>query len=116
MNASPKADADAAFAYYTHFVSPEGQAERLDTGGNAVPSIQGAEDVVLSDDQPEHSQYFLDARDAGYGPLREEAGTPGLSTELNDLFSEFWLEPGDVKAMLDEVANTANTMIEENAG
>ncbi len=116
MNARPTADPEAAFAFYTHFVSPEGQQSRLDEGGNAVPSIEGAEDVVLSDSLPEHKQYFLDARDAGYGPLREEAGTPGLSTALNDLFAEFWLEPtGNLQAVLDEAATTANTMIEENS-
>jgi multiple sugar transport system substrate-binding protein len=113
-------DPDAAFAFYTHFVSPEGQRTRLDTsgdaGGNAVPSIEGAEEVVLSDDLPEHAQYFLDARDIGYGPLSEEAGTPGLSTELNNLFSALWLDGGDVQAALDEIATTANSMIEEFAG
>jgi multiple sugar transport system substrate-binding protein len=115
MNANTP-NPDQAFAFYTHFVSPEGQQARLDTGGNAVPSIEGVEDVVLSDDQPEHKQYFLDARDIGYGPLREEAGTPGLSTRINDLFSALWLDGGDVQAALDEIATTANTMIEEHAG
>jgi multiple sugar transport system substrate-binding protein len=115
MNASTE-NPDQAFAFYTHFVSPEGQQGRLDTGGNAVPSIEGVEEVVIADDQPEHRQYFLDARDVGYGPLAEEAGTPGLSTEINDLFSALWLDGGDVQAALDEIAETANTMIAENAG
>jgi multiple sugar transport system substrate-binding protein len=117
MNAEPS-DVDAAFAFYTYFVSPEGQAGRLDTGGNAVPSIEGEEaaNVVIEDDLPEHRQYFLDARDVGYGPLAEEAGTPGLSSELNDLFSEFWLEPGDAKTVLDAAAELANGMIDEAAG
>jgi multiple sugar transport system substrate-binding protein len=117
MNANPSADPDTAFEFYTHFVSPEGQQERLNEGGNAVPSIEGAEDVVLDDSLPEHKQYFLDARDVGYGPMREEAGTPGLSTELNEIFSELWLNPtNDVQATLDEAAAAANAMIEEHAG
>jgi multiple sugar transport system substrate-binding protein len=115
MNAKTK-NPDQAFDFYTHFVSPEGQEGRLDTGGNAVPSIEGVEEVVLSDDAPEHRQYFLDARDIGYGPLAEEAGTPGLSTKINDLFSKLWLDGGDVQAQLDTIAETANTMIAENAG
>jgi multiple sugar transport system substrate-binding protein len=97
-------------------VSPEGQQGRLDTGGNAVPSIEGVEEVVIADDQPEHRQYFLDARDVGYGPLAEEAGTPGLSTKVNDLFAKLWLEGGDVKTALDGIATEANKMIAENAG
>jgi multiple sugar transport system substrate-binding protein len=107
---------DAAFDFYTYFVSPEGQQNRLDTGGNAVPSIKGAEEVVIADDAPEHRQYFLDARDIGYGPLAEEAGTPGLSTEVNDAFTKLWLDGGDVQAALDAIATTANTMIAEHAG
>ena len=80
-----------------------------------MPSIEGAEDVVLADSLPDHKQYFLDARDIGYGPLREEAGTPGLSETLNDIFTELWLDPTqDVQAILDEAAMTAHAMIEEN--
>ncbi|MBA2775599.1 MAG: sugar ABC transporter substrate-binding protein [Chloroflexia bacterium] len=115
MNATTE-NPDEAFAFYTHFVSPEGQEGRLDTGGNAVPSIEGVEEVVIADDQPEHRQYFLDARDVGYGPLAEEAGTPGLSTEIDDLFSDLWLDGGDVQEALNTIAETANTMIAENAG
>ncbi len=115
MNAKAK-NPDQAFAFYTHFVSPEGQQGRLDTGGNAVPSIEGVEEVVLSDDLPEHRQFFLDARDVGYGPLANEAGTPGLSDKIDDLFSKLWLDGGDVKAALDTIAQTTNTMIAENAG
>jgi len=115
MNATSD-NPDQAFEFYTHFVSPEGQEARLDTGGNAVPSIEGVEQVVIDDDQPEHRQYFLDARDVGYGPLAEEAGTPGLSTEINDLFSELWLDGGDVQEALNTIAETANAMIAENAG
>jgi multiple sugar transport system substrate-binding protein len=107
---------DQAFEFYTYFVSPEGQEGRLDTGGNAVPSIEGVENVVIDDDQPEHRQYFLDARDVGYGPLAEEAGTPGLSTEINDMFSELWLDGGDVQEALNAIADMANAMIAENAG
>ncbi len=114
MNAKAK-NPDQAFAFYTHFVSPEGQQGRLDTGGNAVPSIEGVEEVVLSDDLPEHRQFFLDARDVGYGPLASEAGTPGLSDKIDDLFSKLWLDGGDVKTALDTIAQTTNTMIAENA-
>ncbi len=115
MNAA-SSDPDAAFTFYTHFVSPEGQQARLAEGGNAVPSIEGAEEVVLADTLPVHRQFFLDARNVGFGPLRDEVSVPGLPTELNELFEEFWLEPADAKAALDRAATAANTMIEERAG
>jgi multiple sugar transport system substrate-binding protein len=114
MNAKV-ANVDAAFEFYTHFVSPEGQQGRLDTGGNAVPSIVGVEAVVTDDDQPEHRQYFLDARDIGYGPPALEAGTPGLSDKVNDLYSKLWLDGGDVQAAADGIATAVDQAIAENA-
>jgi len=107
---------DETFDFYTNFVSPEGQQARLSTGGNAVPSIKGVEEIVTSDAEPEHAQYFLDARNVGYGPFREEAGTPGLINELDKIYEKFWLDGGDPQVMLDEVASTANAMIAEAAG
>lgn len=100
-----------AFTFYTYYVSPEGQKTRLSAGGNAVPSIKGVEDVVLSDNLPPHKQYFLDARDVGYGPYREEAGTPGLSNELDKMYANLWLKPNDVKSALAGIAKKADTMI-----
>lgn len=75
MNATTK-HPDQAFEFYTHFVSPDGQKGRLSEGGNAVPSIVGVEEVVLGDKKPEHAQYFLDARNVGYGPFTGEVGPP----------------------------------------
>lgn len=102
---------DEAFEFYTYYVSPEGQKGRLSTGGNAVPSIKGVEDVVLSDPLPEHKQYFIDARNVGYGPLREEAGTPGLSNALDKMYAKLWLDGGDVKTAIQEIATKANSAI-----
>ena len=110
MNASTQ-HVDQAFQFYTYFVSPDGQKGRLSDGGNAVPSITGVEDLVVNDEQPEHAQYFLDARNIGYGPFADEVGTPGLATKVTDLFSKLWLDGGDVKTALDEIAKTANDAI-----
>jgi multiple sugar transport system substrate-binding protein len=115
MNAKTKVT-DQAFDFYTHFVSKDGQTARLSNGGNAVPSIKGAEDIVIADAVPEHAQYLLDARNVGYGPFRDEVNTPGLSTKVVDLFSALWLKGGDVKTALDGIADVANKMIAENAG
>jgi multiple sugar transport system substrate-binding protein len=112
MNAATDTPAEA-FQFYTHFVSPDGQKGRLSEGGNAVPSIKGVEEVVTSDSLPEHKQYFLDARNVGYGPFREEAGTPGLITELDKIYEELFLNGGDVQTALDAAAEKANTMIAE---
>jgi multiple sugar transport system substrate-binding protein len=104
---------DEAFTFLTNFVSPAGQQFRLQGGGNAVPSIQGVEEVVLEGGLPEHGQYFIDTRQVGYAYYREEAGTPGLSTAINDRLETFFLDGGDTQATLNEVAEMANTAIAE---
>ena len=110
INAASK-NADAAFTFLTNFVSPAGQQFRLQGGGNAVPSIQGVEGVVLEGGQPAHGQYFIDTREVGYAYYREEAGTAGLSSAIDDRLETFWLEGGDVQGVLGEVATMANTAI-----
>jgi ABC-type glycerol-3-phosphate transport system substrate-binding protein len=56
---------DAAFAFLTDFVSKEGQTFRLQGGGNAVPSVCGADNVVSEDNLPQNWQALIDAREIG---------------------------------------------------
>ena len=71
INADTK-NKDAAFTYWTEFLSAEGQTFRLTGGGNAVPSIKGADEVVLEDNYPTHAQTFLDMRDIGFANYAAE--------------------------------------------
>jgi multiple sugar transport system substrate-binding protein len=95
---------DAAFTFWTEFLSAEGQTFRLAGGGNAVPSIQGADDVVLEDGYPAHAQTFLDMRDIGFANHPGEAAVPGLSTDISDLFLGLYEGKTDAQATLDAVA------------
>lgn len=110
VNAATEAP-EQAFAFLTNFVSQAGQQFRLQGGGNAVPSIQGVESVVTEEGVPAHAQYFIDAREVGYAYFRDEAGTPGLSTAIDDRMDLLWLDGGDVQQTLNEVAEMANTAI-----
>ena len=76
INAKTK-DKDAAFTFWTEFLSAEGQTFRLTGGGNAVPSIKGADEVVLEDNYPTHAQTFLDMRDIGFANYAAEGAVPG---------------------------------------
>ncbi|MFF0311097.1 ABC transporter substrate-binding protein [Streptosporangium sp. NPDC004379] len=80
---------DAAFTFLTEFVSKEGQLLRLKSGG-AVPSIKGAEQVVLEGGYPAHAQTFLDVRDTGFANYPEEVAVPGLTKDINDLLLKVW--------------------------
>ncbi|MGV8894932.1 MAG: ABC transporter substrate-binding protein [Rhodoglobus sp.] len=104
INAGTKAK-DAAFTFWTEFLSAEGQTFRLSGGGNAVPSIKGADDVVLEDGYPAHAQTFLDMRDIGFAAPPEEAKVPGLSGDVSDLMLKLYQGNDDAQTALDEVAD-----------
>ena len=104
INGKTKAK-DAAFTFWTEFLSAEGQVFRLQGGGNAVPSIKGADEVVLEDGYPAHAQTFLDMRDIGFEDYAAEAVVPGLSTDVSDLFLKLYEGKSDAQGTLDAVAD-----------
>jgi multiple sugar transport system substrate-binding protein len=101
--------ADAAFTFWTEFLSAEGQTFRLQGGGNAVPSIKGADEVVLEDDYPAHAQTFLDMRDIGFEDHPTVAAVPGLSTDISDLMLALYEGKSDAQPTLDAIADLIAT-------
>lgn len=95
---------DAAFTFWTEFLSAEGQIERLSGDGNAVPSIAGADEVVLEDGYPLNAQAMLDARDIGFVNYAAESVVPGLPTDIADIFLKLYEGKQDAQATLDEIA------------
>jgi multiple sugar transport system substrate-binding protein len=95
---------DAAFAFLTDFVSKDGQTFRLKGGGNAVPSVRGADTVVSEDNLPQNWQALIDAREVGYAHYADLASVAGLPDELHKVFDELWLQGGDVKTTLNKAA------------
>ena len=96
---------DAAFTFWTEFLSAEGQTFRLQGGGNAVPSIKGADEVVLEDDYPAHAQTFLDMRDIGFEDHPTVAAVPGLSTDISDVMLSLYEGKSDAQGTLDTIAD-----------
>jgi multiple sugar transport system substrate-binding protein len=101
---SRAANADAAFAMLTDFVSKEGQIFRLKGGGNAIPAIKGADQVVSEGNDPANWQAFIDAREVGYAIWPGLANYPGLGDEINKTLDGLWLQGGDVDATLQKIA------------
>lgn len=110
INAKTK-NKDAAFEFWTNYLSAAGQTERLKGGGNAVPSIKGADSVVL-DGYPKHAQTLLDMRDIGFEDYATEASVPGLSSDISDKMLALYEGKESTKATLDDVAK----MIEDKTG
>lgn len=102
INAKTK-NQDAAFTFWTNFLSAEGQTFRLKGGGNAVPSIKGADSVVL-DGYPAHAQTLLDMRDIGFEDPTTEASVPGLSSDISDKMLALYQGKESTQATLDDVA------------
>jgi multiple sugar transport system substrate-binding protein len=109
------ANQDAAFAFLTDFVSKDGQIFRLKGGGNAVPSVRGADDVVSEDNVPPNWQALLDAREVGYAHWADLARVPGLADDIAKIFDELWLQGGEVKTTLNKVADLANSKMTTTA-
>lgn len=103
INANTKSK-DAAFTFWTEFLSAKGQTFRLQGGGNAVPSIKGADSVVLEGNYPAHAQTFLDMRNIGFENYPVESAVPGLSTDISDLFLNLYQGKATAKETLDAVA------------
>lgn len=76
------ADPDSALAFFGAFLNADGQRLRLEDQGNAVPSIEGADELVVEGGYPEHAQTMLDMRDMGYSNFAVEAAVPDLSTTI----------------------------------
>ncbi|GAA2971567.1 sugar ABC transporter substrate-binding protein [Streptomyces enissocaesilis] len=105
---------EEAFQFLTDFVSVAGQRFRLAGAGNAVPSIEGAEDVLAESDTPETVQYWFDLRAKGYSLPIPEARTPGLSDAISRKIDVLWTGGGgNARAALRDIGENANRMITE---
>jgi multiple sugar transport system substrate-binding protein len=102
INAKTKVKA-AAFTFWTNFLSSAGQTFRLKGGGNAVPSITGADSVVL-DGYPAHAQTMLDMRAIGFEDPATEASVPGLSSDISDKMLLLYQGKATTQATLDQIA------------
>jgi multiple sugar transport system substrate-binding protein len=87
MGVNSKAkDSDTALWWTTRYVSVDavnGQKARLAGGGNAVPSIPGAEDVVTEGDLPKHAAYFNEVAKVGYAMPQGIASKPAVAANIN---------------------------------
>jgi multiple sugar transport system substrate-binding protein len=115
INANTPHQAEA-FQFLTEFVSKDGQIFRLQGGGNAVPSIKGADEVVLEDEFPAHAQIFLEARETGFVLPAEETRVPGLPQDILKGLEPLWLGQGDFDATVKSLGEMVNERLAKQAG
>jgi multiple sugar transport system substrate-binding protein len=99
-------NADADWDFYEEFLSADGQRFRLSGGGNAVPSIKGADDIVL-EGYPASAQEFISVRDMGYANFPSEARVPGLSGDISAAMQEMY----EGRASVDDTVATIEGLI-----
>lgn len=103
---SKAADPASALTFFSSFLNADGQKLRLEGGGNAVPSIKGADDIVLSGSYPAHAQTMLDMRDIGYSNFPTEAAVPDLSNQISVEFMQPLYEgKSDAQTTLQAIAD-----------
>ncbi len=72
---------DAVWEFVSFYCGKDGQKIRMEGQGNAVPTVDGLSDIVLTG-TPEHAQYFLDAVDPALVYPKAEATHPGLTDSI----------------------------------
>jgi multiple sugar transport system substrate-binding protein len=110
VNAKAK-DPDAALWWMTRYVSvdaPNGQKARLSGGGNAVPSIPGAEDVVTEGNLPEHAAYFNEVAKVGYAIPLAIASKPEVAVNINTEIDKVVKSGADAKTFATEICAFIN--------
>ncbi|MDQ0207600.1 ABC transporter substrate-binding protein [Alkalicoccobacillus murimartini] len=103
---------EEAKLFQSYYTSKEGQEIRLTAQGNAIPSVEGIDDVVLDQQEPEHIQYLVDAREVGR-VAKYENTAPGLATELSDIYELMFLGDLSAQEALERAANISREMLGE---
>jgi len=107
VNANAK-DQEAAKWFATRYVSVEGQKARLSGGGNAVPSIPGAEDIVTEGGLPEHASYWNEVAKTGYAIPQAIATKPAVAANVNTEIDEVIKSGADAKTFATKIAAFIN--------
>lgn len=101
-------NADAVWEFVSFYCGKSGQQIRMEGQGNAVPTVDGLSDIVLTG-TPEHAQYFLDAIDNALVYPKTEATHPGLTDAITEEAEKMLV--GEQKSA--EALENMNTAVEE---
>jgi len=107
VNAKAK-DPEAALWWTTRYVSVDGQKARLSGGGNAVPSIPGAEEIVLEGNLPAHAAYFNDVAKVGYAIPLAIAKNATVASNINAEIDKVVKSGADAKTFADKICAFIN--------
>ncbi|MGJ1009904.1 ABC transporter substrate-binding protein [Enterococcus casseliflavus] len=104
---------EEALRFLSYYTSEQGQRDRLEDEGNAVPSVTAADDIIENATIPEHANYLIDARDIGKVEDKQ-ALVPGLSDQLESILDLLFLGQLELDEAVVRLEKTANELIEAN--
>lgn len=105
-------NADAVWEFVSFYCGSEGQKLRMEGQGNAVPTVDGLNDIVLTG-TPEHAQYFLDAVDTALVYPRAEATHPGLTDAISEEAEKMLVGEQDVDKTIENINTAINETLQE---
>jgi multiple sugar transport system substrate-binding protein len=107
VNAKAK-DQAAALKFTGNFVNADGQKFRLSGGGNAVPCINGLDDVVTEGNLPAHGAWFSEVAKKGYTTPQVLVENPTASTNFSANLNTLILSKPDAKTLATKAAAMMN--------
>lgn len=112
VNAKTK-HANEAMKFLSYYVSTESQKIRL-AGGNAVPSVNGAESLIEEAKVPAHASYLLDMRTISFapsGPQMNEYNYSGLDAEMKAAYELLFTGKKNVSETIEIISGKVNEMM-----
>ncbi|GAB2557590.1 ABC transporter substrate-binding protein [Gracilibacillus alcaliphilus] len=103
---------EEAMKFLSYYTSEQGQRDRLTDGGNAVPSVEAADDIIDNADVPEHASYLVDVRNIGQVEDKQTT-IPGLDEEINSLLDLLFLGQEDLDTTIGKIDQVGTEIIEE---
>ncbi|MBS4195274.1 ABC transporter substrate-binding protein [Lederbergia citri] len=104
---------EEAMKFMSFYTSAEGQKARLEGNGNAVPSVNGVDELITDDAVPEHAKYLIDAREIGVVEDKQ-VQVPGLEQELRDIMELMYLGKQDADKTIADFSKKAKEKIAEH--
>ncbi len=104
---------DAAYTFFEEFLSQEGQTLRLKDSGNALPSINGIDNIVTDSKKPANVASLIEMRNKGFANFPTEAAVPDLSNSIsNDIMLPLYQGKTTAQKALDDTASLVSEKTE----
>lgn len=101
-------DKVAALKFFANFVNADGQRARLSGGGNAVPSVEGLDEVVTEGNLPANGAVFTEIAANGYAVPLKIARNAVVSTNLQTEIDKIIKSGADAKTFAQKLAAYIN--------